>query len=1210
MSQETKQGTITQYRIIESYKGVTYEEAYPEALEYFNKAELPAKVFLSKYALKTKEGRYIETTPADMHLRLSHEFARIDANNYGLDFNERRAVYLEALRHMERIVPQGSPMAAIGNQFQMMSASNCVVVASPEDSMEGIFKAGEELAQLMKRRCGVGLDCSTLRPEGMRVNNAAKTTSGAWTFCDFYSYVTRMVCQSGRRGALMLTMDVHHPDIKQFITMKMDKTKVTGANVSVRYSDEFMLAVVNDTEYEQRWPLENPVMRRKVRARDIWDLAIKCATDSAEPGCIFWDTITNYLPAHSYERFKTVSTNPCCFAKDSDVWVVTKEGIKEIKNITAKDQVWIDSDQVWAKTSGYFDAGLQDVYKVKFSNNEEFLVTGNHKFEVTKARRSGTKVVYDKTALVELNSIEPGDRVSVHVNAVTESQWGKKGTYKEGLILGWLSGDGCLSYKNHTDFWPTLYLPFWDKEHDVADKLLSVVNSLGYGLSLYKNEDGKGNNVMKMASSRLTRDLTEKYEINLWKFKKGFNPFLYDASEEFISGYLSAYLSADGTVTDVSSQSRYSVQLASVEKVRLEQVKNLLLMYGIKSSIGLMHQGGKKKLGGYSDRDCYRLSITGFQNLKRFYERIGFISGYKQEALGNIVNTHHTGRPHMRNFIKVESVEAVGEMEVGCINVDTYHKFTANGVISGNSEIALSPYDSCRLISMNLTGYVVDPFLPTARFDWDLFQQDITTAMQMSDNLVDLELECIRRIMDVCSSDREKELWQKLYSAGAEGRRIGLGTHALGDMLAQLGIKYDSDEALKFVDGLYSFFSRNVYNASIDLAEARGPFIAWDWEIEKDNDYIKRLPADIQERAKRHGRRNIACMTQAPTGTVSLCSKTGRTFPRFSTSSGVEPLYAIDQIRRKKVNDDDDGVRVDYIDELGDKWQEFKVYHPNVANYLDMFGALDGGELPDYFVQAEDIDWKFRVRLQGIEQKYIDHSISSTINLPRGTKADVVGGIYLDAWKNGLKGVTVYVDGSRDQVIRKTENVASLLTTDRPSSVVRMQAPKRPKELVCDIHHTTVKGDKYVALVGLFNDEPYELFGGFPGAYSIPKKYKTGRLIKKAKGKYRLHIGKNGDSIIVDDIAKELATPEMEWITRLVSTSLRHGTPIDFLCEQLGKTGKVFDFNKVISRVLKKYIKNGQKVRSSLRCSECHSTNVIYQDGCPLCRDCGNYKCG
>jgi len=837
MSQETKQGIVSPYRIEETNKGVTYEEAYPHALEYFHNAELPASVFLDKYALKTKEGRYIEVTPMGMHRRLAHEFARIDANKYGLNFEERRQVYIHALANLERIVPQGSPMAAIGNQYQLMSASNCVVVASPDDSMEGIFQAGEELAQLMKRRCGVGLDCSTLRPEGMRVNNAAKTTSGAWTFCDFYSYVTRMVCQSGRRGALMLTMDVHHPDIARFITMKMDKTKVTGANVSVRYSDEFMLAVVNDTEYEQRWPLENPVIRKKVRARDIWDLAIKCATDSAEPGCIFWDTITNYLPAHSYERFKTISTNPC-------------------------------------------------------------------------------------------------------------------------------------------------------------------------------------------------------------------------------------------------------------------------------------------------------------------------------------------------------------------------------------SEIALSPYDSCRLISMNLTGYVVDPFLPTARFDWDLFKQDIATATQMSDNLVDLELECIRRIMGVCSSDREMALWQKLYDAGADGRRIGLGTHALGDMLSQLRIKYDSDEALKFVDGLYSFFSRNVYTASIDLAEVRGPFLAWDWDVEKDNDYIKRLPADIQERAKQHGRRNIACMTQAPTGTVSLCSKTGRTFPRFSTSSGVEPLYAVSQIRRRKNNPSDDGARVDHIDELGDTWQEYNVFHPNVQNYLDHFGALDGGNLPDFFVQAEDIDWEFRVRLQGIEQKYIDHSISSTINLPRGTAYDVVGGIYLEAWKNGLKGVTVYVDGSRDQVLRKVEDVESLMATDRPAGVVRMQAPKRPKELVCDIHHTSVKGEKYVALVGLLDGEPYELFGGFPGAYSIPRKYKTGRLIKKAKGKYRLHIGKNGDSIIVDDIAKELATPEMEWITRLVSTALRHGTPIDFLCEQLGKTGNIFDFNKVISRVLKKYIKDGQTVRSSLRCSECSSTNVIYQDGCPMCQDCGNYKCG
>jgi ribonucleoside-diphosphate reductase alpha chain len=634
-------------------------------------------------------------------------------------------------------------------------------------------------------------------------------------------------------------MDVHHPDIANFITMKLDKTKVTGANISVKYSDEFMRAVEADEEYEQRWPIDSttPSVKRMVKAREIWDLAVQCSTDSAEPGCIFWDTMTQYLPADAYPQFKTISTNPC-------------------------------------------------------------------------------------------------------------------------------------------------------------------------------------------------------------------------------------------------------------------------------------------------------------------------------------------------------------------------------------SEIALCAYDSCRLISMNLTGYVTHPFGVggQAEFDWDLFKSDIKIAAQMSDNLVDLELECIQGIQKVCGSEREHALWDKLAQAGIDGRRVGLGTHALGDMLSQLGIVYDSSESLKFVDGLYAVFRDAVYNASIDLAIERGPFPAWNWDTEKDNKYIKSLPAHTVKSIETHGRRNIANLTQAPTGSVSICSKTGRTFPHYSTSSGVEPLYLIESKRRRKISRSDDNAHVDYIDDLGDAWQEYYVFHNNVKNYLETVPGADSKNLPAFFKEAADIDPSIRVRLQGIEQKYIDHSISSTINLPRGTESSVVGAIYLDAWKNGLKGVTVYVDGSRDGVLLAADKETP--SGERPTGVVRMQAPKRPKELACDIFHCTVKKRKYIALVGLIDGEPYEFFGGYPGAVSIPKKYKTGKLIKRFKGNYRLHIGKNGDSIIIDDIATTLSTPEMGFVTRLISASLRHGTPIDFLVEQLGKDGNIMDFNKVIARVLKKYIRNGQKVRSSVKCPTCRSPNIVYQDGCPLCMDCTWTKCG
>jgi len=505
---------------------------------------------------------------------------------------------------------------------------------------------------------------------------------------------------------------------------------------------------------------------------------------------------------------------------------------------------------------------------------------------------------------------------------------------------------------------------------------------------------------------------------------------------------------------------------------------------------------------------------------------------------------------------------------------------------------------------MNLTGYVNHPFAlgGEAGFDFELFESDITLACQMSDNLVDLELECIVRIMNVCSTNREMELWHKLHTAGKQGRRVGLGTHALGDMLAQLGLKYDSTEALEFINKLYTRLRHVSYNASVDLAITRGPFPDWDWNIEKNNKFIKSLDKWTQARIEKHGRRFISGLTQAPTGSVSLCSKTGRVFDRYSTSSGVEPLYVVKGKRRRKISRSDDNARVDYVDDLGDCWQEYDVFHPNVQNYLDTYPGASIDSLPDFFVEAADIDPAFRVRLQGIAQKYIDHSISSTINLPKGTAADVVGKIYLDAWKHGLKGVTVYVDGSRDGVLLSEEQ-------SRPDSIIRATAPKRPKELACDIFHRSYKGQKFTVLVGLINGEPYEFFGGHPGALSIPKRYKNGKLIKRGKGKYRLHIGKNGDSIIIDDIVDKLSTPEMGWTTRLLSIALRHGTPIDFLVEQLGKDGGLMAFNKIIARVLKTYIKDGQKVRSSVKCEKCGSGNLYFNDGCPLCMDCTYTKC-
>lgn len=851
-------------------KSFSYDEAYASTLNYFKGDEVPAKTFVDKYPLKDNDNQIVEKTPNDLHDRMAREFARID-DKYGLDYDERLTIYRQAMDHFARIVPQGSPMAAVGNPYRAMSASNCVVVASPEDSIEGIFKTGLDLAQLYKRRCGVGIDISSLRPEGMSVNNAARTTSGAWSFAELYSAITNQIGQHGRRGASMITVDVHHPDVVAFAKMKRDKTKVTGANVSVRISNEFMRAVENDTDYEQRWPLEgSPKFVRKVSARKVWDTIIESATMCAEPGVIMWGHMTENLPAHAYPEFKTVSTNPC-------------------------------------------------------------------------------------------------------------------------------------------------------------------------------------------------------------------------------------------------------------------------------------------------------------------------------------------------------------------------------------SEIALSAYDSCRLISINLTAYVRDAFEPHATFDYESFKQDIRTAMQMADNLVDIELELIERIKDVIGRGEEDiagqlksynipdwllqliakkfndfsevEIWNKLKQAGERGRRTGVGTHGLGDTLAQLCIKYDSEDALGTVDEIYRTLRDTAYQASIDLAKVRGPFPAFDWETEKDNAYIKRLPEYIRDQLAQFGRRNISMLTQAPTGSVSMISKCGE-FNSYNISSGVEPAFKAVYIRRKKVNAGDENVRVDYTDQSGCHWQEFSVYHGNVLNYYAKKGIEIGKPLPDYFVFAGEIDGTRRIQIQGIEQQYIDHSISSTINLPRETEPATVADLYMKAWKHKLKGVTVYREGSRDGVLVSEEDSKRLLKEmeerireleeqlERHSLIPISHAPRRPDALDSRTHKIKVD----------FGDgnpkNTYVTISFFPGT----------------KRPYEIFL----QAPLTGLDEKDLQI--LELTARSTSMNLRHGLPIQYICEQLDKVGGqyLFSIPTNIAKVLRLYIDPTEIVEEPememvttaaavdepndlgrIKCPQCGArTYRLTGRTCGICDSCGYEKCG
>lgn len=805
-------------------------------LEYFNGDELATNVWMTKYALKTKGGGYLEKTPEDMHRRLAKEFARIEAKYVENALTEEEI--FQYLDNFKYIVPQGSPMFGIGNDIVDASLSNCVVVDSPDDTVSSIIDKGRELANLFKRRCGVGIDISTLRPEGSIVANSAGTTSGAWSFADFYSYVCRMIGQAGRRGALMITIDVRHPDIMQFVSMKSDLEKVTGANVSVKISDDFMRAVSEDSDFNLHWPVgsDNPKVVRTIKAVELWDHIVKYATEDAEPGLLMWDNLMKELPAQCYHDvgFNHISTNPC-------------------------------------------------------------------------------------------------------------------------------------------------------------------------------------------------------------------------------------------------------------------------------------------------------------------------------------------------------------------------------------AEICLSPYDSCRLISINLKNFVKNAFNSSAYFDFDQFSKTVKVAMRLCDDLVDLEVEKLERIIEGADTEDEKELWGKLLRACKNGRRTGLGTHGLADAISRLGLRYDSDEGIEVIDLIYKTLRDHSYSESVSLAKERGAFPVFDWKKEKDNSFINRLPQYVQDGIAKYGRRNISILTNAPTGSVSIVSQ---------TSSGIEPVFRNYFIRRRKLGYNEKHIKADFVDKLGDRWQEYKVYHHNVQEYIAMFGTED---LPEFFVQSDEIDWEKRVEVQAALQKYIDHSVSSTINLPKGTSQEVVGRLYRKGWELGLKGITVYVDGCRDGVLVTEQDLLTALKSqgcisddaELTKDGVIIKNVRLPEEF--ENGPTKVikrEGNKY-----------YAHFSYVKGCKSHPvalwiysNNMQEGEYVslnRATRSLQKLLIDKGVDlDLVIHQVEKIRDNPHHERLGKMVGMCLRHNIPLTAIVGALeGIEGDYISSTlTAVRKFLKGHIKDGTKANK--KCNECGSENVIYESGCDKCLDCGGGSCG
>ena len=843
-------------------KTYSYDEAYEASKKYFDGDELAARVWVSKYALKDSQGHMFEKTPDDMHRRIASEICRME-RKYPNPMSEDRV--FELLRDFRYIVPQGSPMSGIGNNLQVASLSNCFVIGldGHPDSYGGVIRIDEEQVQLMKRRGGVGHDLSHIRPKGTPVKNSALTSTGLVPFMERYSNSTREVAQDGRRGALMLTVSIKHPDSESFIDAKMEQGKVTGANVSVRIDDEFMRCATEGRPYTQSFPINsaNPMVTKEVNAKDLWAKIIHNAWKSAEPGVLFWDTITRESVPDCYADlgFETISTNPC-------------------------------------------------------------------------------------------------------------------------------------------------------------------------------------------------------------------------------------------------------------------------------------------------------------------------------------------------------------------------------------GEIPLCPYDSCRLLAVNLYSYVKNPFTDKAYFDFDQFSEHIGAAQRIMDDIIDLEMEKIDLILQKIDEDPETEevktternLWNKIKAKTLKGRRTGVGTTAEGDMLAAMGLRYGTPEGTDFSEKVHRALALAAYRSSVNLAKERGAFEVFDAEREKNTPYINRLreaDPELYDEMVKHGRRNIACLTIAPTGSTSLLTR---------TTSGIEPVFLPVYKRRRKVNPNDVEVRVDLVDENGDSFEEYIVYHPKFIEWM----KINGIEVRDNYTDEElaelvarspyhkatsnDIDWLEKVKMQGRVQKWVDHSISVTINLPANVSEELVNQLYVEAWKSGCKGCTVYRDGSRTGVLVALEKKEK--AEAKPEAIPTPHPIKRPTELEADVVRFQNNKEKWIAFVGLVDGRPYEIFTGLADdedGIFCPKSVTKGKIVKaidpEGNKRYDFEfINKRGYRTVIPGLSDKF-NPEYWNYAKLISGVLRYGMPIDQVLKLV--SGLELDSQSIntwkmgVERALKKYLPNGTQA-SGQRCPNCGAETLVYQEGCLICTTCGTSKCG
>lgn len=1198
---------------------------------------------------------------------------------------------------------------------------NCYVIDSPYDSISGIAYTDNQQANLMKRRAGVGFDISSIRPSGAFVANAAGTSTGIASFMEKYSETTRGIGQGGRRGALMLSISCMHPEIETFITIKQNLEKVTGANISIRFTDEFMKAVKDDSEVTLRWPVEGPEIKisKTVKAKDIWNKFVYSAWFSAEPGALFWDTAIRRTPSDCYaERgYRSISTNPC-FAGDTLIAVADGRNAVSIKQLAeeGRDVPVYSLDKETGITSiktarnprvtGY----NKKLVRVELDNGSHFDVTPDHKcilrdgtivlakdlkagdslprfkkeqqpvskdgknywLVYTNSRNVDDQRIFEHRLIAKFNQPEKWDEI---YNSAKKDGWTKTG----GLIVHHKDYNGLnnspdnleiMTFKEHQKF---------HAEHDnkgenngrcysdvtnemIKRHALELTSALGRRFSNNDWQTYAMANGLPQTFSEWRRtgfynnivELAQACAIELNIEHSDVDPRLVKTLQSMLSqGYKAEIVGNEVRVqkTCETCKSHFHISHLSRETAfcsiacstaYVNSSKEIAEKRTAARNAQAKEQANKNKESQARIFSALKFALKREPMLKEWEaeckaekvpSRLGKVLKYGFKSWQEV---KEAGEAYNHKVVSV--TELAGEHTVYNLTVDDNHtvnivtshtKERLDGVSVLNcGEIILSGGDSCRLLLVNAMGFVTDPFKKEARFDWDAFSKATVVAQRLMDDLVDLELEAIEKIINKITQDPEPEhikraeldLWAKIQSACKNGRRTGLGSTAVGDMLAALGMVYGGEDSIRFTEHLYRTLTINSYKSSVEMAKERGAFPVFSFDLEKDNEFLNQIWAadkNLHEEYLKYGRRNIANTTTPPAGTTSILACLDSERKLFGTTSGIEPAYLLSYKRRKKINPNDKEARVDFVDDLGDKWQEFPVYHPGFKFWMDVTGNNDSDieRSPYYQATSNDVNWMNSVDIQAAAQKWICHSISKTCNLPANATQELVSDVYLRAWETGCKGFTIYRDGCRSGVLVSADESSK----KKEGSFDETNAPKRPKELSCDIYHCTVQGEKWSLFVGLLDGKPYEIMGGLAKYVKIPKRVTKGKLIKHNgeinPARYDLHYDfEDGleNEAIVQDVGNVFENPTHSGFTRMVSLSLRHGAPVQFVAEQLmkgsDKESDLFSITKAVNRVLKNYIKDGTKANVR-KCPECGGSHLAYKDGCVQCMDCGNSKC-